>query len=358
MKILIDTGHPAEIYFFSHMANQLEKNGHSVFFAIREKDCALPIAENLPLKFISKGRGSNIVLFKPFYFLRALRVLYTQARKIKPDILVSFASPYAGVIARIFKKPHIAFLDTEHGKLLRWLDKTFATQIITPACFQQNLGAKQIVVHTYKELAYLNPAYFSPNASVIKELNLPENFILVRLVNHGAMHDVFKKQWHRNNKFQWIAQLAQKYPLIISSEIRLPAGLEPYRFAFPPHLLHQVMAQAKMVVGESATVAAENAVLGVPSVYIEYHSRGYIDEIKNTYGLIKHYSPEPDELKKAERFIQAIMQNPPHPKYQEQRQQLLSEKIDITKFMGWFIENYPGSAVIMEDNTDYQYNFK
>jgi len=341
MKILIDTGHPAEIYFFSHIAKQLEKNGHSVFFVIRAKDCALPIAENLHLKFISKGRGSNIVLLKPFYLFRALWVLHIQTRKIKPDILVSFASPYAGVIARVFKKPHIAFLDTEHGKFLRWLDKTFTTHMITPACFQQNLGTKQINVNTYKELAYLSPAYFTPNESVKKDLNLPENFILVRLVNHGAMHDVFKKQWSKKSKFQWIMQLAQKYPLIISSEIPLPAGLEPYRFAFSPHRLHEVIAKAKLVVGESATVAAESAVLGVPSVYIDYNSRGYIDEIENTYELIKRYKPVAGELKKAEGFIHATMQSPPNPKYQEQRQQLLSEKIDITKFMVRFVEKYP-----------------
>jgi len=340
LKILVDTGHPAEIYFFSHIAKQLEKNGHSVFFAIRAKDCALPIAENLKLKFISKGRGSNVVLLKPFYLFRALWVLYSQVRKIKPDILVSFASPYAGVIARIFKKPHIAFLDTEHGKLLRWLDKTLATHIITPACFQQNLGAKQMIVNTYKELAYLSPAYFTPDASVTKELTLPENFILVRLVNHGAMHDVFKKQWNHKSKMQWIAQLAQKYPLIISSEIALPDKLKPFQVSFPPHLFHQSIAQAKLVIGESATVAAESAVLGIPSVYIEYNSRGYIDEIEKNYELIKRYLPEPDELKKVEGFIHATMQSPPNLKYKEKRQQLLSEKIDITKFMVRFIENY------------------
>ena len=358
MNIHIDTGHAAEIYFFKNIAEQLEKNGHSVFFAIRAKDCALPIAEKLQIKFISKGRGSNVVLLKPFYFLRALWVLYTQTRKIKPDIFVSFASPYAGVIAKIFKKHHIAFLDTEHGKILQWFDKTFTTHIITPACFQQNLGTKQIIVNTYKELAYLSPAYFTSSESIRKDLNLPEQFVLVRLVNHGATHDVFKKQWHRQSKLQWIMQLAQNYPLIISSEIKLPAGLEPYRFAFPPHLLHQIIARAKLVVGESATVATESAMLGMPSVYIDYNSRGYIDEIENTYRLIKRYKPEPDELKKAERFIHATMQSPPNPKYKEKRQQLLSEKIDITKFMVWFIENYPESARIMKENPDYQYNFK
>jgi len=344
LKILIDTGHPAELHFFSHIAEQLEKNGHSVFFVIREKDCALPIAKNLHLKFISKGRGSNAVFFKPFYFIRALWVLYTTARKMKPDILVSFASPYAGVIARIFKKPHMAFLDTEHGKLLRWLDKNFSSHIITPSCFQQELGAKQITIDTYKELAYLSPAYFTPNKSIINEYNLPGSFILVRLVNHGAMHDLSKKQWNHKSKLQWVAQLAQKYPLIISSEIKLPAELEPYRLTAPSQMFHQVLAHARLVVGESATVAAESAVLGVPSVYIEYSSRGYVDELEKKYGLIKHYLPNTEGVCNAEKYIHAAMQNTDNPKYNAKSQRLLFEKTDVTKFMVWFVENYPESA--------------
>ena len=344
MKILIDTGHPAEILFFSHTAKQLEKNGHSVFFVIRAKDCALPIAQNLRLKFVSKGSGSYAIFLKPFYFIRALWVLFANARSIKPDVFLSFASPYAGVIAKLFKKPHIVFLDTEHGKLLRWLDKNFSSHMITPSCFQQELGAKQIKVDTYKELAYLSPAYFKPSANMLKELNLPEKYMLVRLVNHGAIHDVFKKQWNRKSKLQWVAQLAKKYPVVISSEIKLPAELESYRLTAPAHLYHQVLAHAKLVVGESATVAAESAVLGVPTVYIEYNSLGYVKELEKKYGLIKHYLPNAEGLKNAETFIHAAMQNQGNTQYQEKSQQLLSQKTDVTAFMVWFIENYPESA--------------
>lgn len=213
-------------------------------------------------------------------------MLYTTARKIKPDVLVSFASPYAGVIARVFKKPHIAFLDTEHGRMLQWLDKKFSSHIITPSCFQQKQNPKQITIDTYKELAYLSPAYFKPGAALPKELKLPEHYMLVRLVNHGAIHDVLKKQWKRKSKLQWVARLAQKYPVVISSEIKLPAELEPYRLTAPPQMFHQVLAHAKLVVGESATVAAESAVLGLPSVYIDYSSLGYVKELEKKYGLI------------------------------------------------------------------------
>jgi len=37
---------------------------------------------------------------------------------------------------------------------------------------------------------------------------------------------------------------------------------------------------------------------------------------------------------------------------------MLSEKIDVTAFMVWFVENYPESAKIMKENPGYQYRFK
>ena len=44
--------------------------------------------------------------------------------------------------------------------------------------------------------------------------------------------------------------------------------------------------------------------------------------------------------------------------WQNRRQKMLSEKIDVTAFMVWFIENYPESANIMANNPDYQWKFK
>ena len=37
---------------------------------------------------------------------------------------------------------------------------------------------------------------------------------------------------------------------------------------------------------------------------------------------------------------------------------IIAEKIDVTAFMVWLIENYPESVKIMKENPDYQFNFK
>jgi len=359
MNILIDTGHPAEIHFFRNIAFHLEKQGHSVYWGIREKDCSLEIAKSYNLKFFSKGKGSYFLLLKLLYFFRAVFILLQKAKSIKPHILISFASPYAGTVAKLLNIPHIIFLDTEHEAFLSWFDRNLSSHIITPSCFHKNLGHKQITVNTYKELAYLNSTYFWNNSKSTQKLKIPQkDFILVRLVNHGALHNIFRKKWENKSKFHFIHKLAKSYSIIISSEISLPENLQQYSYTSSPELLHQIINEAKMTVGESATVATESSVLGVPAILIDNSNLGYVNEIKNRYQLIKQYKPESEELKKAEKYIHETMQNSSYHEHKKRRTKLLNEKIDITAFMTWFIQNYPESAKIMKENPDYQYKFK
>jgi hypothetical protein len=37
---------------------------------------------------------------------------------------------------------------------------------------------------------------------------------------------------------------------------------------------------------------------------------------------------------------------------------MLDDKIDVTAFMVWFIQDYPGSVTIMRENPEYQERFK
>jgi len=37
---------------------------------------------------------------------------------------------------------------------------------------------------------------------------------------------------------------------------------------------------------------------------------------------------------------------------------MLADKINVTSFLTWFIDNYPESKKIMKENPDYQYKFR
>lgn len=360
MNIIIDTGHPVHILFYTPIAKILETKGHGVIFTIREKDCSLSLAKFFNLNFISKGTGSYNLIQKLIYFLGSIFKIYKIATLNKPYIFISFASPYASIVSWLIKKPHIVFDDTEPDPLVQRIYRIFSSIIITPSCFQKDFGKKHIRINSYKELSYLHTDYFEKNTR-FKELlgfSEEEEYILIRLVNHGALHDLFSKKWNLKNKFDFIKSLSFNYNIVISSEIELPDELKKYQYKLSVTDFHQAIANAKIVIGESATVATESAILGVFSIYIDYNTRGYINEIEKAYGLITHIKPTINELKKVERLIHNIMQNKPSLLYLNKRQNILSEKIDVTAFMVWFIENYPESVRIMKENPDYQYNFK
>ena len=44
--------------------------------------------------------------------------------------------------------------------------------------------------------------------------------------------------------------------------------------------------------------------------------------------------------------------------WQQRRKRMLQDKIDVTAFYTWFIENYPESVKTMQQNPDFQKNFK
>ncbi|MCK5028273.1 MAG: DUF354 domain-containing protein [Bacteroidales bacterium] len=329
MNILIDVGHPAHIHFFNPIIKRLEQDGHTYFLCIREKDCSVQIATSYNLNYTSKGKGSYSLIFKPFYLIRAIRKIYKTAKSFNPDIFLSFASPYAGIVASFMHKPHITFDDTESDPILQWIYKRYSSKIITPKCFQKDFGKKHLRVNSYKELSYLNFQQFQENADYKND----QDYILVRIVNHGNMHDVFGKKWDYKTKMQFIKNISEKYPVLISSEVALPKNLEKFRFNLSEDKFLQVLAHAKLLVGESATVAMESALLGIPSLFIDYNTRGYITEVEKDYNLIKHIIPSEEGLSEATEFIHQIMNKQTNQGYKERAENLHSEKENIVNFI-------------------------
>jgi len=83
-------------------------------------------------------------------------------------------------------------------------------------------------------------------------------------------------------------------PVFITSEKKLPPGLEKYRLAIKPSQIHDLMAYASLVYGESATMSSEAAILGVHSIFCDVCGRGYTDEEERRYGLVSNFRLDAD----------------------------------------------------------------
>ncbi len=112
---------------------------------------------------------------KIIYLLKADIFIYKIAKKFKPDLLLSFGSPYLAQVSVLIRKPHIIFDDTEHAKFSHRLTYPFTDVVITPNCYSKEIGRKQLRFAGYMELCYLQSNYYKSNSEIFNLLNLQDN---------------------------------------------------------------------------------------------------------------------------------------------------------------------------------------
>ena len=164
-------------------------------------------------------------------------------KNFKPDMFISFASPYAGHVAFFLRKPHISFTDTEHAKLGIISFLPFTTIVITPKVFKIDLGEKHLKFNGYMEQCYLQEKYFSPSNKVLKQLRLKpeEKYVIIRLVSWNASHDIGHSGISRTVLEELINEIKKYSKIFISSESELPQELEKYKLQINPTEIHNVL---------------------------------------------------------------------------------------------------------------------
>jgi uncharacterized protein len=341
MRIVIDIVHPADVHFFKYAIRDWEARGHNVLVTVRDKEITLQLlaAYGIASTYISsQGRGLW-GLFKEL-LIRDVR-LYRIARRFRPDVLIGFSGISVAHVGKLLGKPSIIFYDTEFAHLLNALTYPFASVVCTPTCYSGDIGPKHVRFPGYKELAYLHPRHFTPDPSIVEQLGIqPDSrFFIVRFVSWEASHDRQERGVSDANKIRIVDELARQGRVLVSSEGQLPDALAPYRAPVSVDKMHHVMAFATLYVGESATMATECAVLGVPAIFIATTGRGYITELQQQYGLVFHLSDT--EQDHAFDKIRELLAEPNlKASWQQRREHMLSEKIDVSAWMVDFIENY------------------
>jgi len=356
MKILIDIGHPAHVHYFRNFIKIMETKGHTFLVIARDKEVTFKLLNAFNISYISRGKGGKGFWGKLLYLFKGNYIIFKEAKKFKPDIYLSFASVYAAQVSKFFRKPHISFNDTEHAILGHLLYFPFTDVVLTPNSFLKNLGSKQIRFNGFMELCYLHPNYFRPEYKIKSELgiNEEEKFTLLRFVSWEASHDFGKARLNTKFKIELFNSLLKYGKVIISAEGELPFELEKYRVSISPEKMHDLLSSASLYIGEGATTASECAMLGTPAIYVNILDAGTLQE-QNNYGLLFSFR---NDLGVIEKAIELINSTNISGEWQNLRMKMLSEKIDVTAFMVWFVENYPKSFIVMKENPNYQNRFK
>jgi len=357
MRILFDIGHPAHVHYFKNLNEEIISKGHRSIFIARDKEVTIDLLKRYKIDFICRGKGAKTLLGKLFYLFKANIIIMKAAVKFKPDIFISFASPYAAQVSWIMLKPHISFTDTEHAKLGEIAFMPFTTNILTPSCFNREISKKQIKFDGYMELSYLHPNYFTPDPQVFELLDIMPNekYVILRFVSWEATHDIGHSGLDYNSKITIVEKLSKIAKVFISSEVELVGALKKYQLKIPPEKMHDALAYATLFVGEGATMASECACLGTPGIYVNSLEVGYCTEEENKYNLLYCYKDSEGVLEKA---LEILIIPDVKKVFKKYCLSMLADKINVTAFMIWFVENYPKSETIMKNNPDYQFKFK
>ena len=355
MKILTDIGHPKNVHVLKNLIPLLNQKGHELHFVYRERDHIKDLCSAFGLPAVSRGAGASSIFGKFIYLIKTDFKLLKLAKKIKPDLLLSFASPYLANLALLTKIPMIVFDDTEQNRLVQKIYSFCSDAIVVPSCFKKTLSRRQLSFDGYYELAYLSARYFQPDNAILKDLGLAigEKFVLLRFVSWHAVHDINHHGLSVEEKQELTASFSGLAKVFISAEGELPNGLESLRLKTPPELIHQVMAHSALVFGEGATMAAEAAVLGVPSVYCSDLRPGYIDDLEKRHGLLNAFPR--NGFKVALVKGMDILQD--RGEYREglaqKKDAMLAQSVDVSAFMSWFIDQFPGSVDVMLADPQY-----
>ncbi|MBN1598351.1 MAG: DUF354 domain-containing protein [Bacteroidales bacterium] len=355
MRVLIDIGHPAHVHLFKNFAFELIKLGNEILFTCREKEFENELLTNFGFRFVSFGNKHTTLKGKILDLFRFGFKEYLIGKKFRPDIILSHGSIYAAITGFLINKPHISLEDSGNMEQIL-LYRLFTKAIVTPDVLKEKLGKKQIRYKSYHELAYLHPNYFSPDSSIYNILRIreEEKYCILRFVSWNATHDEGQKGFSYEEKKVLIRLLSDKMRVFITSESKLSDDLKQYQILIPPERIHDALYYASIVISEGATIASESGVLGTTTFYVSSIRRSYCED-QERFGLVYNFQESKAALVK---IIEILNDNNSLSKQSEARKELITEKIDVTAFLIWFVKNWPESIRIMKENPEYQERFK
>ncbi|HPT70901.1 MAG TPA: DUF354 domain-containing protein [Candidatus Cloacimonadota bacterium] len=364
MKVLIYLGHPAHFHFYKYVIRELEKKNHSVLVVIKKKEILEELLQLANMKYINvmtEERKNSRFAIAWSLLKRDLKVL-TISMKFHPDLMIG-SSVEITHVGKILNIPSIVTVedDINHVKFLAKIGYPLATRILVPTgCKVGKFAYKTNFYNGYQKLAYLHPNWFTPDPEKVKHLYQGEKrYFILRLVGFNAYHDAGERGIDDALAETIIHYLEPHGKVYINSERPIPAHLESYRLPISVDDIHHAMYYCSLFIADSGSMCTECALLATPSIrhcsligyqalLLELDHRFHL-----TFGI---------ELSEPELMFQKIDEILALPdikaEWMKRREVMLADKIDVTAFFVWYIENFPKSVDILNTDSDYQFRFK
>lgn len=346
--ILVDINHPAHVHLFKYFIEEMKERGYRVIVTAKEVHIIMNLLEVYGIDYIKVGKKKDSLALKYVYELyHLLKVLFLVWKyQVNYGLGISMILP----LLSKFSSMKVIALDDDDLKATPTFAKaiSFASTILTPSSLAfEDRGPRRICHPSFHELAYLHPNRFTPQESVLNEIGLTKGdpFFIMRFNVFKAHHDIGATGLNIDQKLQIIELLKPFGKIFITTEREIEPEIKQYQLPVAPEKIHSLMYFATLFIGDSQTMISEAALLGTPAIKLNsFAGRLSVpNEIQNQYGLCYSFLPEQFEEMKA-LIAKLVNQKELKIEWNRRLQKMLNEKIDLTAFLIWLIENYPRST--------------
>jgi predicted glycosyltransferase len=334
-RYLIEIPHPHFVHFFKNIITRLGRE--NVVITCQRSGIISDLLDRAGFDYVVLGKKYRGIPAKAFgqilYLVKFLKLI----REKKIGYLLGM-SPALALAAKITGREMFFFDDDDSAvqPITKKLTVPLSDYVITPRCLQfENYGKKHYSYAGYQELAYLAPAYFKPDVSVVRKYGLePDSYFLIRWNAFLAYHDGGHSGILEGSKRKLIEELEPRGRILISSEYELAEEYGKYRLEIDPLDIHHIMAFARMFIGDSQTMTAEAAVLGTPAIRCNSFKGkiAYLKELEEVYELTYAFFPTESEAM-LEKIRSLLRQGDIKRIWKERRDAMLAQMIDVNQFI-------------------------
>jgi uncharacterized protein len=362
LKILIDIGHPAHVHYYRNLARELEKRGNSIIWIAKNSGITEELMRIYGITSFILPQKSDKLSGKIWKQILYNYLIFKICRKYKIDIAIGTSVSIVHV-SKISRVKSIVFDDDddEVQPLITKYVNPFADLLVSPESLKGKRKRTNTIYYPgFHELAYLHPNRFLPDPTVLREVGLIEGdkYFILRFNAFKAHHDKGVIGLSLEQKKELIKILEPTGKVFITTERAIEPEISEYQLKIRPDRIHSLIYFSTIFIGDSQTMASEASVMGVPALRCNSlaHSISYLDELESKYGLT--YSFLPSEFDQLIVKLKDLLSNRNlKSDWDQKRMKLLSEKIDVTAFWLWLVDNYPESTEMFTENRSFFHQF-
>ncbi len=347
MKFAFYFGHPAQFLFVRETIKQLHDRGHQTLLLIKKKDVLEKLIEESGMECINilpeERKNTRIATIQSL--LKRNRIMFPILKKFNPDLLVSSDASFAH-LGKIMRIPRITILEDDYEviKPLARLTYPFTSSILCPnVCDVGKWTEKKIGYDGFMKLGYLHPNVFTPDKEIPDEYGMKGDYAIIRLSQLAAYHDVDLQGISADFLQKLIDKLeAADIRPYITSEGDLPEQFEAYKLKIHVLDMHHILAQSSLLISDSQSMSVEAAMLGVPSLrYSDLSGKiSVLEELEQSYKLTFGFRSD-NQLGLVNKLDLILSKDDFKREFQNRRNVMLRDKIDVTSFLMDVFVNYP-----------------